>query len=105
MVEQEIWCLVGGQITGHQENMWLGSLKSAWVPDRWTLRKFSRKLGWWDRRLKPYPGVVCNGLLDFLDVVVAKWWPSGGQVKCAHYTVPTLIHVGQCTIDDDDIVH
>ena len=44
----------------------------AWVPDRWTLRNFSRKLGWWDRRLKPYPGVVCNGLLDFLDVVVAK---------------------------------
>ena len=71
---------LGGQITGHQENMWLGSLKSAWVPDRWTLRNFSRKLGWWDRRLKPYPGVVCNGFLDFLDVVVAKWWPSGGQV-------------------------
>ena len=63
---------LGGQITGHQENMWLGSLKSAWVLDRWTLRNFSRKLGWWDRRLKPYPGVVCNGLLDFLDVVVAK---------------------------------
>ena len=63
---------LGGQIMGHQESKWLGSLKSAWVPDRWIIRKFSRKLGWWDRRLKPYPGVVCNGLLDFLDVVVAK---------------------------------
>ena len=35
-------------------------------------RKFRRKLGWWDRRLKPYPGVVCNGFLDSLDVVVLK---------------------------------
>ena len=74
VVEQEIWCLAWWADNGPPGKY------VAWVPDRWTLRKFRRKLGWWDRRLKPYPGVVCNGLLDFLDVVVAKWWPSGGQV-------------------------
>ena len=87
---------LGGQITGHQENMWLGSLKSAWVPDRWTFRKFSRKLGWWDRRLKPYPGVVCNGLFGFPVC-------GGGQVKCAQ------LHCSDINIcrplHNDDIVH
>ena len=61
-------CLAWWADNGPPGNMWLGSLKSAWVLDRWIIRK----LGWWERRLKPYPGVVCNGLLDFLDVVVAK---------------------------------
>ena len=31
---------LGGQITGHQEICGLGLLKSAWVPDRWIIRKF-----------------------------------------------------------------
>ena len=56
---------LGGQITGHQENMWLGSLKSAWVPDRWTFRKFSRKLCWWDRRLETV--FRCGGYRDQRD--------------------------------------
>ena len=87
---------LGGQITGHQEICGLGLLKSAWVPDRWIIRKFSRKLGWWDRRLKPYPGVVCNGLFGFPVC-------GGGQVKCAQ------LHCSDINIcrplHNDDIVH
>ena len=96
VVEQEIWCLAWWADNGPPGNMWLGSLKSAWVPDRWIIRKFRRKLCWWDRRLKPYPGVVCNGLFGFPGC-------GGGQVKCAQ------LHCSDINIcrplHNDDIVH
>ena len=53
VVEQEIWCLAWWADNGPPGKYVAWVFKGlAWVQDRWTVRKFSRKLCWWDRRLE-----------------------------------------------------